>query len=140
MERCSLVRKLDKTGRIVLPLELRRDWKLEPGGEVGFDAAGEAAELLLTPSVQPDCPGARLDELGRVMIPPSLRSRLQIRENTSMRINWLPGEGKASLSPVTPSCCICGGIDALYPIKQTYVCRECRSELRRSEDGSGEDL
>lgn len=133
METYALIRKMDKAGRVVLPLELRRDLHLEKGGEVEFETVGEPAALIVRPIAQAGRAGVRLDELGRVMIPPSLRARLKLMENTSLRIAWSPEERTAKLAPVTPSCCICGCADGLYPVKQAYICRECRDELIRAD-------
>ena len=78
MNSYTILRKLDAVGRLVLPLDMRRDLCLEPGGCVRVTLDKQGAGLLLEKA---SCAGSEkflmeLDGLGRIVIPQALRAAL----------------------------------------------------------------
>ena len=95
MNSYTILRKLDAVGRLVLPLDMRRDLCLEPGGCVRVTLDKQGAGLLLEKA---SCTGSEkflmeLDGLGRIVIPQALRAALEAKANTTMELTCDPASG-----------------------------------------------
>ena len=131
MNSYTILRKLDAVGRLVLPLDMRRDLCLEPGGCVRVTLDKQGAGLLLEKA---SCAGSEkflmeLDGLGRIVIPQALRAALEAKANTTMELTCDPASVSVVLRPVKPACCACGGGDDLKPVGSAPLCRSCRCEV-----------
>jgi transcriptional pleiotropic regulator of transition state genes len=68
-----------------------------------------------------------IDELGRVVLPKSLREVLDIKEKDSVEI-FTDGDC-IILKKYNPGCSICGELSDLAIFKEKKFCRKCISEL-----------
>ena len=70
----------------------------------------------------------KIDELGRIVLPSSIRNHLDINANDSMEI-FTDGE-KIILKKYQPACIFCGDADEVVFFKDKRVCRNCLAQLK----------
>ena len=68
-----------------------------------------------------------IDELGRIVIPKSMRNKLGINSGDSLEFRM--DEDCIIISPDKSRCAFCGGTDGLYSFKGKSRCGRCISEL-----------
>ena len=68
-----------------------------------------------------------LDDLGRIVIPKEMRTKMDIRSNDSVEI--YVEDDKIILTRYTPSCIFCGESDNLTVFKDKKVCADCIAQL-----------
>ena len=69
----------------------------------------------------------KVDELGRVVLPISIRQTLDIGEKDSLEI--FTDENRIILQKYQPSCIFCGNADNVVYLKGKLVCQSCIREL-----------
>lgn len=75
----------------------------------------------------------KVDQLGRIVLPKSLRKRYQMNEGDPVEI--LVQGDHIILERYRPRCVFCGSIDDVREFKERYLCSACITEmnaLRRS--------
>ncbi len=70
----------------------------------------------------------RVDELGRIVIPKSMRKMLDIQTNDEVKLALRSGE--IVVSKLAPSCVFCGGKENLVAMNEKAVCRVCIGRLK----------
>ena len=67
----------------------------------------------------------KIDSLGRILLPISLRNKLDIYESSDVDI--CVKDGQVILRKSQPNCKICGQTDSLkqLPSKEVFVCAHC---------------
>ncbi len=73
----------------------------------------------------------KLDELGRIVLPLEVRSANGWLTKTPLSI-FMEEDGSVVLRAPQRRCCLCGRIEDLQPIKQTWMCPSCLAELQSS--------
>ncbi|MCF8565860.1 AbrB/MazE/SpoVT family DNA-binding domain-containing protein [Alicyclobacillus tolerans] len=73
----------------------------------------------------------KVDQLGRIVLPMSLRRKLEIDVSDPMEI-FVDGE-RVVLEKYEPVCLFCGSKKEVFVYKERNICRSCVSELHRSE-------
>ena len=74
----------------------------------------------------------KLDEIGRIMIPPDYRRRLNWSPNTDITIVF--EDGKLLLQTVQPLCLMCGNNSHdLLQHNGKYICNDCLNELNQKK-------
>ncbi|MPN26765.1 hypothetical protein SDC9_174190 [bioreactor metagenome] len=72
----------------------------------------------------------KVDELGRVVIPPSIRDALGLKSNSEVNIDCV--EGKIILTSTKPCCAICRSMEhKLFSVNKTFVCVECLNQIKK---------
>ena len=72
----------------------------------------------------------KVDEIGRIMLPRSLRAKYRIKTSTSIDI-CVDDSGQIVLRKVEPCCVICGKMDDLKKLdSRDCVCIHCRARIR----------
>ena len=69
----------------------------------------------------------KVDQLGRIVLPKSLRKRYQMNEGDPIEI-LVQGE-HIILERYRPRCVFCTSIEQVVEFKQKYICLDCSSEL-----------
>ena len=71
----------------------------------------------------------KLDALGRIVLPKSLRKQLNINEVDSMEM-FIDDEGNVVLDKYVPRCTFCDQVsENMVEYKGKHICRECLSEM-----------
>lgn len=71
----------------------------------------------------------KLDALGRIVLPKSLRTQLNIKEGDSMEM-FVDEQGNVVLDKYVPRCTFCDGIsNEMIEYKGKYICKDCQSIL-----------
>ena len=71
----------------------------------------------------------KVDELGRIVLPVEMRSRLHIKKDDVLNVEYVGG--KIILSRVKPSCVICHSEEHdLFTVDQTLICSECIKKIK----------
>ena len=84
MERLN-TRKIDEHGRMVLPIELRKKEKWDFGEKLTFTQIKNVGILHSSDeSYEPKWVDVRIDELGRINIPPEIRRELEWMFNSEV--------------------------------------------------------
>lgn len=71
----------------------------------------------------------RIDELGRVVPPAEFRSVLHIAPGDEIAF-WLSGQ-TIVMQKLKPSCAFCGTSANLNSFKESYICKECLSGIKK---------
>ncbi|AJS59645.1 AbrB/MazE/SpoVT family DNA-binding domain-containing protein [Paenibacillus sp. IHBB 10380] len=69
----------------------------------------------------------KVDQLGRIVLPKSLRKRYQMNEGDPVEI-LVQGE-HIILERYRPKCVFCGSIEEVSDFKDRYICAPCLSEM-----------
>ncbi len=80
----TIIRQIDKLGRIVLPVDIRRFFGLGPGSSVCFTATEDG--IILTPAPAAAENSRTMDTLGRIVIPMSVRQRFRLAPHHSLAV------------------------------------------------------
>ena len=70
----------------------------------------------------------RVDELGRIVLPKELRTRLEIKEGDPLEI-LVDGE-KLVLQKYQPACVFCGGEEDIVYFQGKRVCAACLAQIK----------
>ncbi len=70
----------------------------------------------------------RVDELGRIVLPKELRTRLEIEEGDPLEI-LLEGD-TIVLQKYQPACTFCGGTDNIVYFQGKRVCPPCLAQIK----------
>ena len=68
-----------------------------------------------------------IDELGRIVVPKSMRTRLDMKCGDPIEIN-IEGDN-IILSKFVSHCVFCGSTDAVAEFKGKKLCESCKSEI-----------
>ena len=71
----------------------------------------------------------KIDNLGRIVLPKSLRKALEINEGDPLEI--LVDGQDIVLRKYERGCCICGTVGVMSEFKGKEICISCRNELRK---------
>ncbi|AIQ16968.1 MULTISPECIES: AbrB/MazE/SpoVT family DNA-binding domain-containing protein [Paenibacillus] len=69
----------------------------------------------------------KVDQLGRIVLPKSLRKRYQMNEGDPVEI--LVQGDHIILERYRPKCVFCGSIEGVSEYKDRYICAECLGEM-----------
>ncbi|WP_219835958.1 AbrB/MazE/SpoVT family DNA-binding domain-containing protein [Paenibacillus sp. R14(2021)] len=69
----------------------------------------------------------KVDQLGRIVLPKSLRKRYQMNEGDPVEI--LVQGDHIILERYRPRCVFCGGLDDVREFKERYLCATCITEM-----------
>jgi transcriptional pleiotropic regulator of transition state genes len=69
----------------------------------------------------------KVDQLGRIVLPKSLRKRYQMNEGDPIEI--LVQGDHIILERYRPRCVFCSSIEQVAEFKEKYICNECSTEL-----------
>ncbi len=72
----------------------------------------------------------KVDELGRIVIPKELRSKLDIKDKDSMEI--YVEDDKIILKKYMPNCIFCSNTNNLINYKDINICSDCLKELKQN--------
>ena len=70
----------------------------------------------------------RVDDLGRIVLPKELRTRLEIEEGDPLEI--FLEENKIILQKYQPSCTFCGSEDNIVYFQGKRVCAACLAQIK----------
>jgi AbrB family transcriptional regulator, transcriptional pleiotropic regulator of transition state genes len=69
----------------------------------------------------------KVDQLGRIVLPKSLRKRYQMNEGDPVEI--LVQGDHIILERYRPKCVFCGSMEEVNEYKDRYICGQCMSEM-----------
>ncbi len=69
----------------------------------------------------------KVDQLGRIVLPKSLRKRYHMNEGDPVEI--LVQGDQIILERYKPKCVICGSMELVAEFKERFVCAACKKEL-----------
>lgn len=69
----------------------------------------------------------KVDQLGRIVLPKSLRKRYSMNEGDPVEI--LVQEDHIILERYKPRCVFCASVDHTIEYKSRHICRACQSEM-----------
>ncbi|MGU3472351.1 AbrB/MazE/SpoVT family DNA-binding domain-containing protein [Paenibacillus sp. D51F] len=70
----------------------------------------------------------KVDQLGRIVLPKSLRKRYQMNEGDPVEI--LVQGDQIILERYRPRCVFCGSMEQVADFKERYLCSECMSQMQ----------
>ncbi|WP_438431785.1 AbrB/MazE/SpoVT family DNA-binding domain-containing protein [Gorillibacterium sp. sgz500922] len=71
----------------------------------------------------------KVDQLGRIVLPKSLRKRYQMNEGDPIEI--LVQGDQILLERYRPRCVFCSGMEGVSEFKDRFVCSTCLSEMNQ---------
>ena len=71
----------------------------------------------------------RVDELGRIVLPKELRTRLEIEEGDPLEI-FLEGD-HVVLQKYQPACTFCDSSEEIVLFSEKRICRKCLAKLKQ---------
>lgn len=71
----------------------------------------------------------KVDQLGRIVLPKSLRKRYQMNEGDPVEI--LVQGDHIILERYRPKCVFCGSMDQVSDFKERSICHQCLLEMNR---------
>ncbi|MEK3834461.1 MULTISPECIES: AbrB/MazE/SpoVT family DNA-binding domain-containing protein [unclassified Paenibacillus] len=69
----------------------------------------------------------KVDQLGRIVLPKSLRKRYQMNEGDPVEI--LVQGDHIILERYRPKCVFCGSMEGVSEYKERYICSSCLTEM-----------
>ncbi len=69
----------------------------------------------------------KVDQLGRIVLPKSLRKRYQMNEGDPVEI--LVSGDHIILERFRPRCVFCGSMEQVSDFKERHICSECLGEM-----------
>ncbi|WP_166242055.1 AbrB/MazE/SpoVT family DNA-binding domain-containing protein [Paenibacillus turpanensis] len=70
----------------------------------------------------------KVDQLGRIVLPKSLRKRYQMNEGDPVEI--LVSGDHIILERYRPKCVFCGSMDGVSEYRERHVCTQCLGEMK----------
>jgi transcriptional pleiotropic regulator of transition state genes len=74
----------------------------------------------------------KVDQLGRIVLPKSLRKRYQMNEGDPVEI--LVQGDHIILERYRPKCVFCGNMDRVSEFKERHICADCLTEMNRLKE------
>ena len=71
----------------------------------------------------------KIDELGRIVIPIGIRTKLNLKETDQMEI--FIESGKIILKKYELNCVFCGEKTNLKEYKEQFICKKCMSKINK---------
>lgn len=131
MKATGIVRGMDELGRLTLPKELRTALCLESGTYAEIYLTKEQNRVIIEKTNSEKhvskCARRKIDKLGRLVIPSSIRNILNIGLNEAIEI-FTDGD-KMVLRKYTPGCIFTGEIKDTVTYKGYNVSKEAIAEL-----------
>lgn len=133
MKSTGIVRHVDSLDRIVLPKELRDALGIEPKGslEIFVDGSYVILEKHFDDSLKNSKKGTgivrHVDDVGRIVIPKEICSKLGLEPKDSLEI--FVEETRLVLSKYEPACIFCGEVQDTVMYKKKLVCTKCIETL-----------
>lgn len=128
MVNVGVVRKVDKIGRISLPIELRRTFNYGIDECVEMFLEGDYVKLVKMEKGLGIV--RRVDDLGRLVIPVECRRRLYINFGDSVEI--YTDDSAIYLKKYERGCVLCGDIFNVKPFKSKHICTGCVKEIKNA--------
>lgn len=133
MKATGIVRKIDELGRLVLPMEIRKAFKL---GEK------EKMDIYLDPK-NPECVviskfnqedsaiglARNIDELGRIVIPAEIRRNFFIGERDPLE--FFTEDNQIYIKKYNPGCIFCGDIKDTVEFEGRKICKSCAEKISK---------
>lgn len=130
MKSTGMVRKTDELGRVVIPIELRRDLNIMPKDTVRIYVEEDSIAIEKYDEEKSSVPSIKrnTDELGRIVIPAEIRKRFRIDvDDTSLEI--FVDNDRVLLKKYEPGCIFCGEISNTLYYKGKHVCKSCKDDI-----------
>ncbi|CAG7650430.1 hypothetical protein PAESOLCIP111_06078 [Paenibacillus solanacearum] len=74
----------------------------------------------------------KVDQLGRIVLPKSLRKRYQMNEGDPVEI--LVSGDHIILERYRPRCVFCGSLDQVSDFKERHICNQCLVEMNQIKE------
>lgn len=68
-----------------------------------------------------------VDELGRVVLPPEIRQKLDIQPEG--RVQFIETDDGVLIRKYKPSCIFCGTEESLVMFNEKYICKKCSRSI-----------
>lgn len=70
----------------------------------------------------------RIDQLGRIVLPKTIREALEIGEGDALAVSL--ENGKIVMEVREKACIFCGSTEDLFDFKGKTICKACKNELK----------
>ena len=140
MRSIGVIRELDDLGRLVIPMELRRQHQLECGTPIMIyaDLDGNVMFLKNYEHIQAAGIIRKIDQLGRLVIPKEIRLQWELEPGTRMML-YADGCGNIMLRKILNECAVCRSTDNLHRHRHIVLCYECMEKLGLNKTTQMED-
>jgi transcriptional pleiotropic regulator of transition state genes len=131
MKALGITRKVDELGRLVIPREIVKvTWGLDVRRKTFVDI-GESEGYVVVKKVAgiPTGVTRHCDELGRIVIPAELRSRLGIKTGDAVEF-YLDKNLSVYIKPYIPGCIFCGEVGKTIDFEEKHICLECLTKIQ----------
>lgn len=127
MKSTGIIRKIDILGRIVLPIELRRN--LHINFRDSIDIFVNEKYIVLNKCQNKSSIGIlrEMDELGRVVLPKAIRDSYNLKHNDLVEI-FMEGR-QICLTKYHVKCVFCSETEDLIDFKDKKLCSRCIIEI-----------
>ena len=128
MKSTGVVRKIDELGRIVIPIELRRNLDMNPTDTI--EIYKESDSIIIEKHIKSNETTSTvraIDELGRFVIPIELRKNLDIEEKDPLQI--FVDNNKIIFKKHLPGCIFCGEVSNILRYKGKNICKSCKDGI-----------
>lgn len=123
----GVTRKVDKIGRITIPIEARTAHHFQIGHKIGIGVNKDGIRLERE-EICMDCGYFReLEDFGRIALPVEIRNRLDMPPGTV--VEFLSDATGIVIRKYAGTCVFCGADHDLANYRGKKICRRCISEL-----------
>ena len=123
----GIIRKIDELGRVVIPLEYRKDKVKDGETNVKiYNINSYVIVEILDEKTKKHI--KKFDNLGRIVIQIEIRNELKWKPNDEIKI-WNYGK-YFILQKVKDECIFCGRKDSLVEYKNELLCEECKNAIK----------
>lgn len=128
----GVVRRIDELGRLVIPKEIRKDFKWNVNDSISF----KVEDNYIVIKKHEDNSGyinRKIDANGRVVIPKESRSNFDIK--TSDQVEFFSDSETKSVYIrkyiKTYKCIACNSIEGVYTFKNIRLCKKCIEDIKK---------
>ena len=127
LKNIGIVRKVDKLGRIVIPIEARAAHHFQIGHKIGIGVNKDGIRLERE-EICMDCGYFReLETLGRITLPMEIRKRLDMPEGAM--VEFLSDATGLVIRKYAGTCVFCGVTHDLADYRGKKICRHCMADM-----------
>lgn len=130
MRPIGVMRDVDDLGRLVIPIELRRQHQLVHGTPMLIYADLDGNVMFYKDYEHMHVAGIirKIDELGRLVIPKEIRRQWNLEPGTPMML-YADNSGNIMLRKGLNECEVCCSTDNLHRHRHIVLCHECMEKL-----------
>lgn len=135
MKATGVVRKIDELGRLVVPMEIRREFGLLGIEKVDIYLDAKFPECIVVEKFDEEASAIgvarNLDNLGRFVVPMEMRRNFCIGDRCALE--FFTENNKIYIKKYNPGCIFCDDINNTVEYKGRKVCKNCIAKLNENK-------